>query len=220
MIERGYADKQRAYRRRVLIATPIGAFLVLLVFFTSDVVPLKEIDKRVGWEGEMHLLPQVTILPDEAEMEQVAEASRLRTMASMDLDILDETGPAEGAEHEVKSKEPEEVETPKLNLDVARSFPVHTDVPYSEDYVILHMVQPDYPPREQLAGVEGEVTLEVLVNEKGFVENVWVLASLGPKSFELASLEAIRQFRFKPPMANGEPTQMWIRFQVKFRLAG
>jgi TonB family protein len=219
-MERTYADKQQAYRKRVLIAAPIATIIVALIFFASDVVPLEELDRRVGWEGETRLLPHVTILPDDELQEMIAEETRLRTMASMDLDVIDETGPAEGAKKAQKTEEPDEIETPKLDLSVARTFPVHTDVPYSEDYVILQMVQPHYPPEEQLDGVEGEVTLEVLVNEDGLVENAWVLAALGPKSFQVSALEAVRQFRFKPPIRNGQPTQMWIRFQVKFRLVG
>ena len=52
------------------------------------------------------------------------------------------------------------------------------------------------------------------------MENAWVLAAMGPKSFEAASLEAVKQFRFKPPVQDGKPVSMWIRFQIRFRLLG
>lgn len=219
-MDRTYQDKQRAYRKRVLIAAPIGAVLVLLLFFTSDIVPYRELEKRIGWEGETRLLPNITIVPDEATFEEMREKSQRRTMTSMELEILDETGPAEGSQRQTPTREPEEVEKPELEVADVRHYPVHTDVPYSEEYVILHMVQPEYPPQELLQGIEGEVTVELLINEEGEVENAWVLSSLGPKAFETASLKAVKQFRFKPPVQNGEPIQMWIRFQVRFRLVG
>lgn len=219
-MDRTYADKQQAYRKRVLIATPIGAFFVLLLFFTSDIVPYDELEKRIGWEGETKLLPNITIVPDYMTYEELREESRLQLMTSMDLDILDSKGPAEGARRETPVTKPKEVETPELELSEVRHYPIHTDVPYSQDYVILHMVQPEYPPRELLAEIEGDVTVEILVNEEGTVENAWILSSHGPKAFETASLMAVKQFRFKPPVENGVPTQMWIRFQVRFRMVG
>jgi TonB family protein len=58
----------------------------------------------------------------------------------------------------------------------------------------------------------------LLVNEEGRVERATVLSSLGPESFETASLDAVRQFLFRPPVRNGEPTSMWIKFRIKFRI--
>lgn len=219
-MDRNYQEKQHSYRRRILIATPIGAMLVLLLFLTSDIVPYREIQKRIGWEGETTLLPNITIVPEQMTYEEMREESRQRTMASLDLEILDEKGPAEGSQRQTPTREPEKVETPDLELADIRHYPVHTEVPYSEEYVILHMVQPEYPPRELIDGVEGDVTVEILVNEQGYVENAWILSAIGPKSFEDASLYAVRQFRFKPPIEDGAPIQMWIRFQVRFRLVG
>ena len=216
-----YAEKQRAYCQRLLIISPIAALLVSILFITSDVVPYSEIEKRLGWEGETRLLPNITIIPDEDFYEDMREDSRLRTLAVMEVQVLDETGPSEGGvRQDIPPKEPEETISPELDLAEIRHHPAHTDVPYSEEYVILHMVQPEYPPNELLEGIEGDVTIEILVNEEGRVENAWVLAAMGPKSFEYASLAAVRQFRFKPPTENGHPVPMWIRFQVRFRLVG
>jgi TonB family protein len=137
----------------------------------------------------------------------------------VNLEIHEEKGPAEGfPEPQVPTRKPDEVVTPQLDVTDVRHYPAHTEVPYSEDFIILHMVQPEYPPRELHKGIEGDVTVEILVDEEGNVENAWVLTAVGPKSFEYSSLAAVRQFRFKPPMADGHPMPMWIRFQVRFRL--
>jgi TonB family protein len=193
--------------------------MVALVFFTSDVVPYSELEKRIGWEGALHILPHITIIPDDDPLETTRKSSVLKTMASMDLELIDETGPNEGSKkREIPVEKPDRFNSPELDVSNIRQYPRNTDVPYSEDYVILHMVQPEYPPAELLEGIEGDVTVELLVNEDGRVEDAWVLASVGPKSFEHASLAAVRQFRFKPPVLNGQAVPMWIRFQVRFRL--
>jgi len=216
---RFYADRESAYRKRLLIILPISLGLVGLLFVTSDVVPYTELQKRVGWEGEMRILPQVTIVPESDPYEDMLRKSVLRTMSSMDLSLLEDTGPEDGPKKaEVPVKKPDIETTPELDLANVRHYPAHTDVPYSEEYVILHAVQPEYPPAELLEGIEGDVWLEILVNEEGYVEDAWVLTAAGPKNFEYSSLAAVRQFRFKPPIADGEPVQMWIRFHVFFRL--
>lgn len=216
-----FAEKQAAHRRRLVIVTPIAAVLVALIFVTSDVVPYSEIEQRFGWEGEIRLLPNITILPDDDPFEDTRRSSRLAALASVDVDILKERADSEGGANEpVTPEEPEPIPRPELDFEEVRHYPAHTDISYSEDYVILHMVQPEYPPFELLQGIEGDVTVELLVNENGRVENAWILTSLGPKSFEEASLVAVRQFRFRPPTQQGKPVPMWIRFQVRFRLYG
>ena len=62
------------------------------------------------------------------------------------------------------------------------------------------------------------MTVELFVNEDGLVEMASVLSSIGPKSFEESSLAAVKQFVFQPPMRGNEPTSMWIKFLIKFRI--
>jgi TonB family protein len=202
-----------------MFVLPISVFLVSLLFIFSDVVPYREIEKRLGWEGAMRILPEITIIPDTDPFEETLEQSRPRALAALEIEELDETGPAEGAKREeIPKEEPEEIITPELDDEIVRTYPAHTDVPYSEDYVILHMERPQYPEYELKEGIEGDVTLEILVNDAGRVERVWVLAARGPRSFEQASIEAARHFRFKPPIVDGRATAMWIRFQIRFRI--
>jgi TonB family protein len=218
-MRRSYHDRESDYRKRLLYVLPISVFFVSLFFVFSDVVPYREIERRFGWEGATQLLPEITIIPDNDPYEDIREQSRPRALAALEIEVLDEIGPAEGSKREeVPREEPEEIITPELDEEVVRRYPAHTDVPYSEDYVILDMERPEYPEYELAAGIEGDVTLEILVNDGGRVEKVWVLVARGPKSFEKASIQAAEQFRFKPPIVDGRPTAMWIRFQIRFRI--
>ena len=62
--------------------------------------------------------------------------------------------------------------------------------------------------------------MELLVNEQGFVENAAIVSAVGPASFREATLRAVRQFVFLPPVEDGKPLAMWIKFIIKFRIYG
>jgi protein TonB len=100
------------------------------------------------------------------------------------------------------------------------SQPLHVTHPgpYSEAYVILRAVKPVYPEHERERDIEGAVTVELLVDTYGNVANASVLELVGPESFSKAALDAVRQFEFQPPVENGEPSTMWIKFVIKFRI--
>jgi len=190
-----------------------------MLFVFSDVVPYQEIERQFGWEGATHLLPEVTIVPDSDPFEETREHSRRRALRALEIEELDEKGEAEGAKKEqVPEDKPEEIITPELDEEVVRVYPAHTDVPYSEDFVILEMTKPEYPVYELAQGIEGDVTVEMFIDDEGRVEHAWVLIATGPESFEKASLQAVRRFRFKPPVVNGNNSPMWIRFKIRFRV--
>lgn len=218
-MRRSYHDREDDYRRRLRIITPIAVALLLTLFFSTKDVPYRVLEHHFGWEGPTRILPDITIIPDTDPFEEVKKESRHRAMSAIDIEAWDETGPAEGAKKQQRPlEEPEKEITPELDKELVRHYPAHTAVPYSEDFVILHMIKPDYPPEELKNGIEADVTLELLVDDAGRVERAWVLIATGPRSFEQASLEAARQFRFKPPIVDGKTTELWIRFQIRFRI--
>lgn len=218
-MRRSYHDREADYRRRLRVITPFVVVLLFALLYSTKDVSYEVIEQRLGWEGATRLMPEITIIPDTDPFEDVRQESRRRATAAIRIEEWEETGPAEGARTQIKPEEkPEEKVTPDLDEEFVRHYPAHTEIPYSEDYVILYMVKPDYPREELDLGIEGEVTLEILVSSAGSVENAWVLSANGPQSFEAASLDAVRQFRFKPPIVNGIPTEMWIRFQIRFRI--
>jgi TonB family protein len=219
---RSYHDKDAEYRRRLRIIAPLAAVMHVALFFSTANVPYTELQHHLGWKGPPHDLSEITLIPDNDPFEDTREESRTRAMRVLEVEELVETGPAEGPAQPIvkEEEEPEQEVGPALDELTVRHYPAHTEIPYSEDYIILHMIKPEYPRNELKNGIEGDVTLELLIDDAGFVENVWVLLASGPRSFEQASLDAARQFRFKPPIVDGKPTQMWIRFQIRFRIAG
>jgi TonB family protein len=212
-------DRDRLYRKKLLYASALCVCIVLALFFSPGRVALFEREPNLGWKGEMTVLPEITILPDTDPFETTMEERRIRTMTSVDLSVLDETGKTEGyRKQEEKKHEDDKNVPPEIGNDLIATRPMHSDVPYSEDYIILRMVRPSYPEEELENGIEGEVLLEILVNEEGKVADAWVLSLIGPRSFEESSLKAVREFLFQPPVRDGKPMPMSIRFQINFKL--
>lgn len=212
-------ERDKAYRKRIFKIIPIALASVMILFMTSDQVSLVELEQHVGWKGELRILPDITIMPDDDPFSAIETHEQTTILTSMDLDITE--GPDFDKPQLVNDEDPDETDMPEISpVDFLRIItrPSHREVPYSSNYIILKMVQPEYPIYELENGIEGSVTVELFVNENGQVESALVLSSIGPKSFETSSLEAIRQFMFQPPIKNGQPSSMWIKFLIKFRI--
>jgi len=212
-------ERERSYHRRLLKIVPVALGIVLFLFLTSDQVSISELEKQVGFRGEMRLLPEITIMPDHDPYSAIESQQKLKLMTSMDLDIFD--GPDFDKPKLVNDDAPDDTDAPEVSFEDLLQItarPSRRDAPYSENYIILKLVEPVYPAYELENGIEGSVTVELFVNEDGKVEMASVLSSIGPKSFEGSSLDAIRKFVFQPPTRDGQPTSMWIRFLIKFRI--
>jgi len=217
----GYRERDHAYRKRLLVLSPLSVLIVLILFATSDVIPYREIERHLGWRGPLKILPEITIVPDEDPFETFIDEQLRGGKTALVAYQLEEAGQEKAGRAQTEvPREAEKKEPSREGKSIFEAHPVHTDIPYSEDYVILRMVKPQYPPEELAQGVEGEVTLEILVNAEGKVEKAWVLSTIGPRSFEEASLKAVRQFLFAPPLKDGKPVSMAIRFVFKFRIVG
>ncbi len=212
-------QREQDYRRRLRGAAPIAVVVVALLFLASDHISFQEIERHIGWKGELRLMPEITIIPDNDEANIQEQQRKLATMSTIDLDIPE--GKDISSPEFVNVERPEEVE----QLDFAefdqyrvRTIETHRNVPYSKEFVILEMVEPKYPPGALQSGIEGSVLVQLLVGQSGNVVSVAVLSRFGPQSFEDSTLAAVRQIVFQPPAENGGPSSMWIKFLVKFRI--
>jgi protein TonB len=81
----------------------------------------------------------------------------------------------------------------------------------------LHQVEPEYPEAARRSRLEGKVIVRFLVDEEGAVGRPEVLK--GDPTFEQATLNAIRQFRFKPATQNEFPVAVWMQMPIIYSLA-
>ncbi len=80
---------------------------------------------------------------------------------------------------------------------------------------------PAYPLRARRAGEQGEVLLDVHVDEQGRVTEVLIKRSSGSNLLDRAAIGAVRDWRFQPATVGGEPVADWYRdWRWVFRLAG
>lgn len=80
----------------------------------------------------------------------------------------------------------------------------------------VSQVPPTYPAQLRKARIEGSVVLVFLLNEEGRVEDPRVESASRPE-FEQPALEAIRKWRFRPGMKNGQPVRTFVRQAIRFR---
>lgn len=92
-------------------------------------------------------------------------------------------------------------------------------VPTQLDFPVLlvHSELPPYPPELQLAGIQGVVHLEFIVNEDGNVQDALVTKSPDSRLSELC-INAVRTWRFAPMTFHGKPTKVKMLQRFPFRL--
>jgi len=85
--------------------------------------------------------------------------------------------------------------------------------------VLIHRVDPEYPPIAQRAGVSGDVVAQLLVGIDGRVEDVRnITASSKGVGFERSTEAAIRQWRYRPATKNGVKVRVWVQIKVNLTL--
>ena len=76
---------------------------------------------------------------------------------------------------------------------------------------------PTYPIEAKKAGIQGIVQLSAVIGKDGTVENLKVVS--GPKELQQASLDAVRQWTYKPYQLNGDPVEVATTINVTYALA-
>jgi TonB family protein len=94
------------------------------------------------------------------------------------------------------------------------------ELPFPYDFTpkpqLLYRVEPVYPAEALLRRVEGYVTLRVLVGKDGSVMDArgWI----GPPLLTPAAEEAVRAWRYQPPLRRGAAVDSSLVVDVEFRL--
>ena len=77
---------------------------------------------------------------------------------------------------------------------------------------------PIYPPIARAAHVSGAVVLHAIISKTGTVTNLQVIS--GPEMLRASALDAVRNWRYKPYLLNGEPTEVETTITVNFNFGG
>jgi periplasmic protein TonB len=84
--------------------------------------------------------------------------------------------------------------------------------------LLVKKVQPAYPPLARQARIQGQVILQAEISKDGSIENLRLIS--GHPMLAPAAIDAVKQWRYKPYMLNGEPVAVETTVMVNFTLSG
>ena len=83
------------------------------------------------------------------------------------------------------------------------------------DDQIVHRVHPNYPKQARARKLHGTVVLEAVVSKQGKVDSLQLVS--GDPVLAQAAADAVKQWRYKPYLHNGEYTEFQTRVTVDFK---
>ena len=82
--------------------------------------------------------------------------------------------------------------------------------------MLVKTVQPSYPASALRLRIEGPVELMATISKNGNISAVKILK--GDASLAHAAAEAVKQWKYKPYLLNGEPVEIQTQVTVNFKL--
>jgi protein TonB len=79
-------------------------------------------------------------------------------------------------------------------------------------------VKPNYPPLARQARIQGTVVLHAVISKDGSIQGLTLVS--GHPMLAPAAIDAVKQWKYKPYLLNGEPVEVDTEVQVNFTLAG
>src|SRR6476660_4159258 len=83
----------------------------------------------------------------------------------------------------------------------------------------IHDVSPQYPQMAKIARVQGPVVLAAVIGKDGAIQNLRVVSTASPL-LNQSALDAVKQWRYRPYILNGEPVEVDTTITVNFTLSG
>jgi protein TonB len=82
---------------------------------------------------------------------------------------------------------------------------------------LIQKIEPRYPALAQAARIRGQVLLTAIISKTGEIQNL-VLVS-GHPLLVPAAMEAVKKWRYRPYLLNGEPVEVETTITVNFELS-
>lgn len=82
--------------------------------------------------------------------------------------------------------------------------------------LLVHKVQPTYPPEARANHVQGHVVLRALIGKDGEIHDLEVIS--GPPELVQSAMGAVRQWRYRPYYLKGEPVEVDTLITVNYVL--
>ena len=82
--------------------------------------------------------------------------------------------------------------------------------------LLTYRIEPTYPTVAREARIHGEVVLTALIDKDGNIENLQLVS--GHPMLAPAAINAVKQWRYKPYLLNGQPVEVETTITVNFEL--
>src|ERR1700727_821269 len=80
----------------------------------------------------------------------------------------------------------------------------------------IHDVQPTYPQMARIAHIQGDVLLQATISKTGVIENLRGVQ--GHPILIQAAMDAVKQWKYKPYILNGEAVEVETTIKVQFHM--
>ena len=84
--------------------------------------------------------------------------------------------------------------------------------------LLIKKVEPQYPEDARHAHIEGQVFLRAVIDKKGNVKSATLIQ--GHPLLAQAAIEAVKKWKYKPHLLNGQPVNVETLVTVNFVLSG
>ena len=82
--------------------------------------------------------------------------------------------------------------------------------------LLIKKVAPDYPPEAKHAHIQGSVVLRAVINKSGDIAELEIIS--GPIELVVSAVSAVRKWKYRPYLLNGEPVAVQTTIVVKYVL--
>jgi TonB family protein len=94
---------------------------------------------------------------------------------------------------------------------------MESPAPLEKEPVLKNFIKAQYPEALSRSGVQGVVTLDLLVSEKGTVDSIAIVNGIHP-DLDTAVVAAVMQFTFEPAIADSQPVPVIITYNYRISL--
>jgi len=84
--------------------------------------------------------------------------------------------------------------------------------------LLVHKVEPPYPVLAKAARIQGDVVLKAIIDREGNIQDLQLMS--GHPMLAPAAIEAVKQWRYRPYLLNGQPVEVETTITVIFTLTG
>jgi TonB family protein len=216
------SEHDRRMRRRLMLIFPAAILIHFFALVTFERVDILRDIISLGYEGPPKFEPEISIVDNRVSPAKYRSRDK-HVMVLQNILVEGEDKPKRAKGNEPAKRPAERKLDQRISIAepgeyAYRTYASRAAAPYREDYVIIKMVEPEYPADALLSAEEGYVLVEAYIASDGTVNEAYVRSSFGAVSFESSSLAAVRQFLFKPVHEGGKPVSFWVSFLVKFQL--